>query len=492
MIAVAIDLLAEPVVRRPVPPAALGRHVPGPRCAAGWSGSSAWAGPRPRRGGARRRLPRRPARRPAGRRAGRRARGRVRGGLRGLPRRDRRAARRRSRPASPSARCASGRCSARLALAQGFYGGGLIAAGAAVRPRPRRPARICRCSTSASSASSTAAATTVAFPVWGWVSRPPRRAARRCASAACSGSSRWWPTRWRPRSRSCGWRRSGRRRAAPRSTSASRGGQRPDDARVAGRGDGRLERAHRRPRDRRGVRDERAGPARRRRRHGRAAAVRRVVADRCRAVRPDAAGRIRRDARLGSRPGRGSPSGHAAATSARPGHAVRSCRRHAATATSPMRGRRGRRMATTLGRHTRTGLQVLGFAGLVVCAVLALGDPRRARLDVGTGRHGLHDGRRHDRRGPGHLDDAKARLQVGGAAEAAITELGAAPAASLVPAAIAAQAVDLGRQLRRGPRSQREARAQARSAIRLATVASGVAARFRDPAGGLAGRGGHR
>ena len=46
----------------------------------------------------------------------------------------------RTRPASPSARCAIGPPCRGSPLAQGFYGGGLIAAVAAVRPRPRRPA----------------------------------------------------------------------------------------------------------------------------------------------------------------------------------------------------------------------------------------------------------------------------------------------------------------------------------------------------------------
>ena len=139
-------------------------------------------------------------------------------------------------------------------------------------------------------------------------------------------------------------------------------------------------------------------------------------------------------------------------------------------------------MATTLGRNTRTGLQVLGFAGLVVCAVLAiaiLGGRAWTSSQVG---HVFTTADQTIEEALATVDDAKARLQDRLAPlQAAITELGAAPAASLVPAAIAARLSTVADSYADGRDRIATARAQAQSAIRLATVASGVLPGFDVP-----------
>ena len=79
-----------------------------------------------------------------------------------------------------------------------------------------------------------------------------------------------------------------------------RGRERPNAARPPRRRDGRLERADRRPGHRRRVPDERAAPGRPRRRDLGPAAVRGVLGDRGRAIRQDEAGRAGRLASLGA------------------------------------------------------------------------------------------------------------------------------------------------------------------------------------------------
>ena len=146
------------------------------------------------------------------RRAGGRGRGdhrrRVRGRLCRAPGGRRRAAARRSRPASPSAPCASGRSSSRIAVAQGFYGGGLIAAAPLFAL-----VHVDRLNLSLADVGVigilAAVATTVAFPLWGLVAdrfgavaalrtrqrdRPARRSSatpsRRASSSSGSPRSR--------------------------------------------------------------------------------------------------------------------------------------------------------------------------------------------------------------------------------------------------------------------------------------------------------------
>ncbi len=141
-------------------------------------------------------------------------------------------------------------------------------------------------------------------------------------------------------------------------------------------------------------------------------------------------------------------------------------------------------MATTLGRKTRTGLQVLGFAGLAVCAVLAVGilfgrawTSDRVGSVFQTADSTIGDAL-------AAVDDAKARLQERLAPlEAVITELGAAPASSPVPAAIAARLSSAADGFAAGRDRIATARAQAQTAVRLATVASGVLPGFDIPPG---------
>ena len=166
-------LLAQPVVRRPVPPAPVGRDVPGPAARSGRRASSALGEPPP--------APSRPssaASSPTGSVARRRSRwpawsgssaaiGYV--GLRSPDADDRR----RSRRATRSAPCATRPILGRIALAQGFYGGGLIAAVPLYAI-----VNVDRLDLTLSDVGIigilTAAATTVSFLVWGAVVGPVR------------------------------------------------------------------------------------------------------------------------------------------------------------------------------------------------------------------------------------------------------------------------------------------------------------------------------
>ncbi len=268
-----LRLLDEPLVRRAVPPPPVGRHVPGPAGRA--RGRVHRDGPRRGRRASPRSVVassptglvgRPPSRSPEP--SGSRVRWRTRVCVRGP-----RSGRRPSRLADPSARSASGRCSARSRWPRGST--------AAASSRP------CRCTPS-----STSTAWTCACPMW-----------------ASSGS--WPPSRPRSRSRSgVRWRiaTAGSGRSAWAAVSGSIGligyalapdvavlwvmavgygaasaadrrrhrldRQRPDAAGVARRRDGRLERDHRSPRDRGRVPHERAAAARGRGRDVGAAPVR--------------------------------------------------------------------------------------------------------------------------------------------------------------------------------------------------------------------------
>ena len=214
-------LLAQHLVRRPVPSPPVGRDVPGPA-----------ARPRrrrPRHGSRRGRRPRRVHRRRPRRRHRRRAGGRGRAGSSGVPARSATSGSGRPPPSSRARFSARESIRAlrerpalsRIAVAQGFYGGGLIAASPLYAL-----VHVDRLNLSLADVGVigilTAVATTVAFPLWGLVADrfgAGRRAADRqrdrsplarrlCASRRPSSSS------GSPRSR--------RDRRAPRSTSGSR------------------------------------------------------------------------------------------------------------------------------------------------------------------------------------------------------------------------------------------------------------------------------
>ena len=137
---------------------------------------------------------------------------------------------------------------------------------------------------------------------------------------------------------------------------------------------------------------------------------------------------------------------------------------------------------TTLGPRTRAGLRVLGWTGLIICAILALGI-LGGRIWVGNAIGGVFttaDGAIGE--GLASLDDARTRLSEGAAnLDAAINELAAAPAASAVSAGIAARLNDLGDRYAAVRDRYVEARAKARSALLLAGVASGVVPGFEIP-----------
>ena len=141
-------------------------------------------------------------------------------------------------------------------------------------------------------------------------------------------------------------------------------------------------------------------------------------------------------------------------------------------------------MATTLGSKTRTGLQVLGFAGLLVCAVLAGGIlVGRAWASDTVGQVFVSaDGAITD--GLATIDDAKARLAERVAPlDAAISQLSTAAATSPVPAAIAAQLSTVADGYAGARDRVVTARAQAASALQIARVASGVVPGFSVPPG---------
>jgi len=141
-------------------------------------------------------------------------------------------------------------------------------------------------------------------------------------------------------------------------------------------------------------------------------------------------------------------------------------------------------MATTLGPRTRASLRLLGWAGLIICAILALGIIG-GRIWVGNALGGIFvtaDTAIGD--GLTSFDDATARLSDGAASlDAAINELASAPAASAVSAGIAAKLNEVGDRYAAVRDRYVDARERARSALRLASVASGLAPGFDVPAG---------
>jgi phage shock protein A len=141
-------------------------------------------------------------------------------------------------------------------------------------------------------------------------------------------------------------------------------------------------------------------------------------------------------------------------------------------------------MAATLGRTTRTGLQILGFVGLLVCALLAGGIlVGRAWASDTVGQVFVSaDTAIAD--GLSTIDDARARLAERVAPlDEAISELSAAPAASAVPAAVAARLSSVTDGYAAARDRAVAARAQAESALRIARVASGVVPGFSVPPG---------
>jgi len=139
-------------------------------------------------------------------------------------------------------------------------------------------------------------------------------------------------------------------------------------------------------------------------------------------------------------------------------------------------------MATTLGPRTRASLRLLGWAGLIICAILALGI-LAGRIWVGTAIGGVFTtADTAIAEGLASLDDAKARLAEGAAnLDATINELAAAPAASAVPAGIAAKLNEVGDRYAAVRDRYVDARAKARAALQLAGVASGIVPGFSVP-----------
>ena len=191
----------------------------------------------------------------------------------------------------------------RIAVAQGFYGGGLIAASPLFAL-----VHVDRLNLSLADVGVigilTAVATTVAFPLWGLVAdRFGAVAALKTGSAIGLLSLVGYavaPSVVRPLVR----RGRGRDRERLDRRRDRGGGQRSDAARLAGGRDGRLERPDRRPRDRGGLPDERPAPDRADRRHGRAARLHGDVRDRRRDVRAsrDESRRRRAGPRRAARP----------------------------------------------------------------------------------------------------------------------------------------------------------------------------------------------
>ena len=149
----------------------------------------------------------------------------------------------------------------RLAVAQGFYGGGLIAAAPLFAL-----VNVDRLGLSLGMVGVigilSALATTIAFPIWGAVTDrhggARRHAHRRRARRPVARRLRARPGRQRPVR---GGRPRRHRRGVDRRRHRRRR-ERPDDARRPIRGDGRLERPDRRARHRGGVPDERPRPDR--------------------------------------------------------------------------------------------------------------------------------------------------------------------------------------------------------------------------------------
>ena len=173
----------------------------------------------------------------------------------------------------------------KVALAQGFYGGGLIAAVPlyALVHVDRLDLRLSDVGVIGILA---AVATTVSFPVWGAVADRHGGLVGAAPGQQRSGSSGSSATRSRPHVAVLWVMAVGYGAASAADRCRHRlGRQRPDAAGLAGGRHGRLERDHRRARHRGRVPDERAAAARRRRRHVGPAAVRGLVGDRRGAVR---------------------------------------------------------------------------------------------------------------------------------------------------------------------------------------------------------------
>jgi hypothetical protein len=137
-----------------------------------------------------------------------------------------------------------------------------------------------------------------------------------------------------------------------------------------------------------------------------------------------------------------------------------------------------------LGRWTSRVVQLLGFAGLLVCIVLAIGILLgRTWIGIAVG-DGFSTVDTTISEGLASIDDATTRLSEGGETlDALVAQLGPLPATSPIPAAVAARITEVVDAAAPARDRYVEARSQAEAAVRYLELAGRVAPDVEIPTG---------